>query len=43
MASSTLVLFKQDLCKDLHHKIEVVDEEWYDVGLKVAKNEKEVS
>ncbi|XP_077939590.1 troponin I, slow skeletal muscle [Gasterosteus aculeatus] len=32
----------QDLCKDLHHKIEVVDEEWYDVGLKVAKNEKEI-
>ncbi|CAB1322722.1 unnamed protein product, partial [Coregonus sp. 'balchen'] len=31
----------QDLCKDLHHKINVVDEERYDVGLKVTKNDKE--
>lgn len=35
--------FLQDLCKDLHHKIDVVDEEWYDIGLKVSKNDKEVS
>lgn len=33
----------QDLCKDLHHKIDVVDEERYDIGLKVSNNDKEVS
>ncbi|XP_071753621.1 troponin I, slow skeletal muscle-like [Centroberyx gerrardi] len=33
----------QDLCKDLHHKIDVVDEERYDIGLKVSKNEKEIN
>lgn len=33
----------QDLCRDLHHKIDVVDEERYDIGLKVSKNDKEVS
>ncbi|KAK5867125.1 hypothetical protein PBY51_011643 [Eleginops maclovinus] len=32
----------QDICRDLHHKIDVVDEEWYDIGLKVSKNEKEI-
>uniref|UniRef100_A0A8B9L0I7 Troponin I, slow skeletal muscle-like n=1 Tax=Astyanax mexicanus TaxID=7994 RepID=A0A8B9L0I7_ASTMX len=32
----------QDLCKDLHHKIDVVDEERYDIGVKVAKNDKEI-
>ncbi|XP_029615184.1 troponin I, cardiac muscle isoform X2 [Salmo trutta] len=32
----------QDLCRDLHHKIDVVDEERYDVGLKVTKNDKEI-
>ncbi|KAM4734853.1 troponin I, slow skeletal muscle-like [Anableps anableps] len=32
----------QDLCKELHHKVDVVDEEWYDVGLKVSKNDKEI-
>jgi len=32
----------QDLCKDLHHKIDVVDEERYDVDAKVSKNEKEI-
>ncbi|XP_046889717.1 troponin I, slow skeletal muscle-like [Hypomesus transpacificus] len=32
----------QDLCKDLHHKVDVVDEERYDVELKVTKNEKEI-
>ena len=38
-----LIIFLQDICKDLHHKIDVVDEEWYDIGLKVNKNQKEVS
>ncbi|XP_072242267.1 troponin I, slow skeletal muscle-like [Leuresthes tenuis] len=32
----------QDLCKDLHHKIDVVDEERYDIGLKVTKNNMEI-
>lgn len=32
----------QDLCKDLHRKIDVVDETRYDMEMKVAKNEKEV-
>ncbi|XP_061577013.1 troponin I, slow skeletal muscle-like [Cololabis saira] len=32
----------QDLCKDLHHKIDVVDEERYDCGLKVNKNNMEI-
>ncbi|KAL7885572.1 hypothetical protein AOLI_G00058670 [Acnodon oligacanthus] len=32
----------QDLCRDLHHKIDVVDEERYDIGVKVAKNDKEI-
>uniref|UniRef100_A0AAQ5XYD9 Troponin I4b, tandem duplicate 2 n=3 Tax=Pomacentridae TaxID=30863 RepID=A0AAQ5XYD9_AMPOC len=32
----------QDLCKDLHHKIDVVDEERYDIGLKVSKNDNEI-
>ncbi|KAF3855058.1 hypothetical protein F7725_023113 [Dissostichus mawsoni] len=32
----------QDFCRDLHHKIDVVDEEWYDISLKVSKNEKEI-
>ncbi|KAJ8382845.1 hypothetical protein SKAU_G00036230 [Synaphobranchus kaupii] len=32
----------QALCKDLHRKIDVVDEERYDVAAKVAKNDKEI-
>lgn len=36
-------LFLQDLCKDLYQRIDVVDEERYDIGLKVSKNDKEVS
>ncbi|XP_012669666.1 troponin I, slow skeletal muscle-like [Clupea harengus] len=32
----------QDLCKDLHHKIDVVDEERYDVEVKVFKTDKEI-
>ncbi|XP_070827669.1 troponin I, slow skeletal muscle-like [Chaetodon trifascialis] len=31
-----------DLCKDLHRKIDVADEERYDVGLKVSKNGAEI-
>lgn len=34
--------FFQALCKDLHQKIDVVDEERYDISVKVTKNEKEV-
>lgn len=40
-----LILFfirLQALCKELHHKIDVVDEERYDIELKVGKNNKEV-
>lgn len=33
----------QDLCKDLHQKIDAVDEARYDMEVKVAKNEKEVN
>ncbi|XP_053538368.1 troponin I, slow skeletal muscle [Ictalurus punctatus] len=32
----------QDLCRDLHHKIDVIDEERYDTEVKVSKNEKEI-
>ncbi|XP_049430883.1 troponin I, slow skeletal muscle-like [Epinephelus fuscoguttatus] len=32
----------QALCKELHHKIDVVDEERYDIDAKVAKNNKEI-
>uniref|UniRef100_A0A8C9ZPJ0 Uncharacterized protein n=1 Tax=Sander lucioperca TaxID=283035 RepID=A0A8C9ZPJ0_SANLU len=32
----------QALCKDMHHKIDVVDEERYDIDAKVTKNYKEV-
>ncbi|XP_061773000.1 troponin I, slow skeletal muscle-like [Nerophis ophidion] len=32
----------QNLCKELHKKIDVVDEERYDIGLKVAKSDTEV-
>lgn len=32
----------QDLCKELHHKIDVIDEERYDLGSKVDKSSKEV-
>ncbi|XP_062276123.1 troponin I, slow skeletal muscle-like [Scomber scombrus] len=32
----------QDLCKELHHKLDVVDEDRYDIDLKVNKNEKEI-
>ncbi|KAM9352435.1 troponin I4b, tandem duplicate 2 [Symphorus nematophorus] len=32
----------QALCKELHHKIDVVDEERYDIEVKVTKNNKEI-
>ncbi|XP_054632373.1 troponin I, slow skeletal muscle-like isoform X2 [Dunckerocampus dactyliophorus] len=32
----------QNLCKELHQKIDVVDEERYDIALKVAKSDIEV-
>ncbi|XP_078112371.1 troponin I, cardiac muscle-like [Sander vitreus] len=32
----------QALCKDMHHKIDVVDEERYDIDAKVTKNYKEI-
>lgn len=32
----------QELCKDLHWKIDTVDDERYDIEVKVAKNEKEL-
>uniref|UniRef100_A0A4W6F594 Troponin I4b, tandem duplicate 2 n=2 Tax=Lates calcarifer TaxID=8187 RepID=A0A4W6F594_LATCA len=32
----------QNLCKELHQKIDVVDEERYDIAAKVSKNEREI-
>ncbi|KAM9854812.1 troponin I, slow skeletal muscle-like, partial [Aulostomus maculatus] len=32
----------QNLCKELHQKIDVVDEERYDIALKVSKNDVEI-
>nr|XP_015194437.1 PREDICTED: troponin I, slow skeletal muscle-like [Lepisosteus oculatus] len=32
----------QDLCKQLHQKIDGIDEERYDIEVKVAKNDKEI-
>ncbi|XP_056604972.1 troponin I4a, partial [Triplophysa dalaica] len=32
----------QDLCKDLHQKIDIVDEARYDLTIKVARNEAEI-
>ncbi|XP_034443799.1 troponin I4b, tandem duplicate 2 isoform X2 [Hippoglossus hippoglossus] len=32
----------QAVCKDLYHKIDVVDEERYDIDAKVVKNSKEI-
>ncbi|CAJ1056316.1 troponin I%2C slow skeletal muscle-like [Xyrichtys novacula] len=32
----------QNLCKELHHKIDVVDEERYDINAKVTINDKEI-
>ncbi|XP_028815111.1 troponin I, slow skeletal muscle-like [Denticeps clupeoides] len=32
----------QNLCRDLHHRIDVVDEERYDIESKVVKNDKEI-
>lgn len=35
-------LLLQNLCKELHQKIDVVDEERYDINAKVVKNDMEV-
>ncbi|XP_029010243.2 troponin I, slow skeletal muscle-like [Betta splendens] len=32
----------QDLCKELHQKIDVIDEARYDMEVKVAKNDQEI-
>ncbi|XP_026168077.1 troponin I, slow skeletal muscle-like isoform X2 [Mastacembelus armatus] len=32
----------QNICKELHQKIDVVDEERYDIAAKVTKNEREI-
>ncbi|KAI5105412.1 hypothetical protein C0J45_5084, partial [Silurus meridionalis] len=32
----------QDLCRDLHCKIDVIDEERYNIQVKVSKNDKEI-
>ncbi|KAI1883476.1 hypothetical protein AGOR_G00231840 [Albula goreensis] len=32
----------QDLCKEMHRKIDIIDEERYDIEAKVGKNEKEI-
>ena len=38
-----MVFYQQNLCKELHQKIDVVDDERYDVASKVSKNTKEVT
>lgn len=40
--SYMMMLCLQNLCKDLHQKIDVVDEERYDIQSKVGKHDKEV-
>lgn len=37
-----LFLILQELCKELHRKIDVVDEARYDMEVKVVKNDQEV-
>lgn len=41
--SNTKRFDPQNLCKELHQKIDVVDEERYDIDAKVTKNDTEVS
>lgn len=41
--SHDFVLFPQDLCRELHAKVEVVDEERYDIEAKCLHNTREVS
>uniref|UniRef100_A0A672SE79 Uncharacterized protein n=1 Tax=Sinocyclocheilus grahami TaxID=75366 RepID=A0A672SE79_SINGR len=41
--SSLSVQELQHPCRDLHHKIDVIDEERYDIAIKVSKNDKEFS
>lgn len=38
-----LECYLQELCKELHHKIDVVDEARYDLEVKVTKNDLEVT
>lgn len=40
---SDAFLSLQELCRELHQKIDVTDEARYDIELKVSKNEKEVN
>uniref|UniRef100_A0A671SUX0 Troponin I4a n=1 Tax=Sinocyclocheilus anshuiensis TaxID=1608454 RepID=A0A671SUX0_9TELE len=40
--SSLSVQELQHPCRDLHHKIDVIDEERYDIAIKVSKNDKEI-
>lgn len=42
-AFNTNSFHPQNICKELHQKIDVVDEERYDIDLKVTKNDTEVS
>ncbi|XP_022048480.2 troponin I, slow skeletal muscle-like [Acanthochromis polyacanthus] len=42
MLSGLSVQELQDLCKELHRKIDVVDEARYDMEIKVAKNDMEI-
>ena len=37
-----MIVSEQDLCKKMHQKIDVIDEERYDLGSKVGKSDKEV-
>ncbi|KAK5866791.1 hypothetical protein PBY51_011338 [Eleginops maclovinus] len=32
----------QELCREIHHKIDVMDEERYDLNMKVTKSDKEI-
>lgn len=41
-ANNFLKMFSQELCKELHRKIDTVDDARYDLEVKVSKNEKEV-
>ncbi|XP_042578674.1 troponin I4a isoform X5 [Cyprinus carpio] len=40
--SATRRLLLKELCRDLHHKIDIVDEARYDLNIKVTRNEAEI-
>lgn len=42
MCNNGFCICAQDLCKEIHHKIDGVDEERYDLEMKVNKANKEV-